>query len=255
MHAHAVDPRARTRMTIVLAAAVVATTATLAGVVTGQKLGIVRVGAPSIESILVMPLDVGATPLAPPPPPAAPTQTAAAAPSDPETPPVRDDLPPLETARAKSSTHGPTTGKGTDVGSITGRDVIGSLHGSPCPVPGTCAKVPSVARPPTTPTPEPRGFAPISALREVAKYSPDPPREQLARTAAGQRGRSGSSTVAFCIDAAGKITSTRTRRSAGDHEVDRICRETVARWRFDPFRVDGRPRATCSEVTFQIAFE
>ena len=47
----------------------------------------------------------------------------------------------------------------------------------------------------------------------------------------------------------------RTRKSAGDEDVDRICRDTVKRWRFHAMQVEGRPRVTCSEVTFQIAFE
>lgn len=257
VHAHAVDPRARTRMMALVGGAAIVTTTALAGFVTVQKLGIRKVGAPSIEHMLVLPLDVGAAPLTPPPPPPGPSpDRSSASATDPETPPDRDvhDDAPLE--RAKPSPTRDGTHRGPDVGEITGRGPIGPLHPGTCPVPGACANVPRGTKPtpPLLPS-ETRVFVPIASMEEAVLFSPDPSEAALQRTPAGMAKRGGTSSVAFCIDTDGQISSTRTRRSAGDGDVDRICRETVARWRFRPFRVDGIAHATCSEVTFQIAFE
>jgi TonB family protein len=110
-------------------------------------------------------------------------------------------------------------------------------------------------REPQTETPRKPVFEDIDHARARAKSTPDPPQDQLARTSAGIARRSGSTRVSFCIGIDGRTNDVRTRKSAGDVDVDRICREAVARWRFEPVRVDGEARTSCSEVVFSIAFE
>lgn len=259
MHAHAIDPRARKKMMAFMSVAVMATTVSLGSALVGERLGIQRVGAPKVEGILVMPADqLPAALVSPPPDGGNPPETSVAV-TDPETPPVSDrkpvverDLAPIESDQAR-----------TDVGSGPGPNVIGPTppfgpvctNCLPCAVPGTCAKVPPpTAKPPTTTTQKP-GFESIDVVRARAKHAPDPPHDQLARTPAGIARKSGTSRVRFCIGTDGKTIDVRTKASAGDGEVDRICRETVARWRFDPMRVEDAARVTCSEVQFQIAFD
>jgi protein TonB len=107
------------------------------------------------------------------------------------------------------------------------------------------------------PEPSTSVHQPIRAMRAQAIYSPDPAPAQLRLTPTGRSSRrTGQSTVAFCVGTGGKVTEVRTtRRFPADPEVDRICRQTVEKWRFRPFIVDGRPRRTCSDVTFSIQFE
>ena len=40
-----------------------------------------------------------------------------------------------------------------------------------------------------------------------------------------------------------------------DPQVNRICSDTVSKWRFKPKIVGGKPIETCSKVTFDIRFE
>ena len=77
----------------------------------------------------------------------------------------------------------------------------------------------------------------------------------LLRTLAGQRNQGGTSVVEFCIDTDGHVEDVRTKRSHGDREVDRVCREALSRWRFSPMAVRGKAQRTCSEMSFVIAFE
>ncbi|HET6584311.1 MAG TPA: TonB family protein [Nannocystaceae bacterium] len=255
MHAHAIDPRAQRTMVALVGVATLATALSIGTAMVGERLGVTRVGAPQVEGILVLPMDVTVAPLVPPPPKLEPTRDDAAAATvasspDPK-PHVDRELAPIEDAQA---THPPATRLGPDV---TGPTSLMRSTAPPhlaCVVPGTCATAPP--RPPKPPAPPARTFESIDVTRERALASPDPPTDQLARTPAGITRRSGSSTVAFCVGTDGKTTDVRTRKSSGDPDVDRICRDTVARrWRFQPFAVDGRARTTCSEVTFQIAFE
>lgn len=258
MHAHAFDPRARRKAMAFMTVAAIATTVALGSALVGERLDITRVGAPKIAGILVMPADELPAPLASPPPGGDPPPDASSQDAvDPETPPdptpqvrPRSDVAPLD--RGTASTSG--TGVGSDV--IRGTNPLGVVGtpGLPCVVPGTCAKVPPLAKPRPTPTPK-RSFESIDVVRAKAKHAPDPSHDRLARTAAGQTGKSGTSRVGFCIGIDGKTTDVRTKASAGDGDVDRICRETVAGWRFEPMRVEDAARVTCSEVAFHIAFE
>jgi TonB family protein len=253
MHAHAVDPRARRRMQLLLGAAVVATSVSIGSAVMGQRLGIARVHAPKVEGILVMPIDVQPAPLQPPPSrkgEESATNTSDA-PPDPQ-PPERadDDLAPLEKPTTRAQ-------RGTPNGTDDGTNILGrpQVPGLPCVPPQTCP----VVKPPVDPHPEPPDDPPpitsIEVARERAKHAPDPPEDRLARTPAGLSRRNVTARVAFCIDTNGHTAQVRSRGSGGDPEVDRICRETVAKWQFRPFLVDDKPRMTCTEATFHIDFD
>ena len=68
--------------------------------------------------------------------------------------------------------------------------------------------------------------------------------------------RPGSVKVAFCVDASGKSTDVRvSKKFPNDPAVDQICADTVKKWRFKPFIVDGKPKKTCSEAIFEISFD
>ena len=98
---------------------------------------------------------------------------------------------------------------------------------------------------------------PLSAVMARAVYTPDPDIDQLARTSTGlMRRGSGVNKTGFCVDTNGKTVDVTThKRYPGDPAVDRICRDTVATWRFKPFLVGGKPTKVCSTVRFDIRFE
>ena len=69
---------------------------------------------------------------------------------------------------------------------------------------------------------------------------PDPDLKKLAATQAAVGKASGRSTVRFCVTPEGKTEDvTIVERFPGDPEIDRICRETVEKWRLRPFMTDG----------------
>jgi periplasmic protein TonB len=258
LDAKAIDPRSRVRM-VASGFVAIGTCMVLAAMSwTGSKLGVSRVAAPSIESLLVV------MESAPPPAPASlpptPRHTSGggveqtrAVPTRPEDPVLEDDLGDPARPRVARSTG---SGGGVPPGTA------GPSGGPPCVVPpcglgqiagtGTGPAMPPVARRTSEPA-----SRPIEAVRAQAIYSPDPAERELAVTPTGRSSRkSGKSTVRFCIDVQGKVGKVQTKHAfGGDPEVDAVCRRTVARWRFRPFMVGNRPHVTCSEVTFEIRFE
>src|SRR5262245_42461048 len=107
MHAHAIDPRARQRMAALFGVAALATTVSIGSALVGEKLDISRVGAPRVEGILVLPMEVTPAPPLPPPPRLEPnpdpSETAAVTPTtspDPKPPVEHSDDAPLDDPRA-----------------------------------------------------------------------------------------------------------------------------------------------------------
>lgn len=259
MDAHALDPQMRRRMTVAMGAALVASAVAIAGYTGVEKLSITRVGAPQVELDFLMATTV-ASPLAAPPPPSPPAvapAVAAAADADPDPePPSEPDAPPLEDPlakpRATSATPGPQgrTGVPGPPGLPPG---IGP-GGPPC-IGGACTIGTPTAIPPRTTPPVETAKVPLDVAQGRLRFSPDPPRDALLATRAGTLGRGGTSVVEFCVGADGKVDKVSTKRSAGDGDVDRICRDTLRRWRFSPLQVQGRATRMCSEVAFVIAFE
>jgi protein TonB len=247
MDAHALDPRMRRRMGLAMGAAVIASALAITTYSGVERMSIARVGAPQVASPMA----------APPPPP--PQQASAAAPSDDavdDAEPTRtasDDVDELLEAPRRGPTRGAPTGNSGGAGTIPGAPVGPPGIGMPC-IGGHC----TIGLPPAQPRTPPAidtTKVPLSVAEGRVRFSPDPPREALLATRAGQLQRGGTSVVEFCVGTDGKVERVSTKRSAGDGDVDRICRDTVKRWRFSPLQVQGRAIRMCSEMSFVIAFE
>ena len=256
MHAHGLDPQLRRRMTLALGGAVIASAAMIVGYAGAERLSISRVGAPSVELDFLM-AETVASPLAAPPPPAPPEQAAASdTPASDDDPPPPDDRPAdfLDPSPRRSSTSSvPSHAKGGVPGGPTGMPTMPT--GMPC-LGGNC----SIGTPKPLPLrPQPPAIesakVPLDVARGRATVSPNPPQAELLATRAGSMRRGGTSVVEYCVGTDGKVDKVSTKRSAGDGDVDRICRETMRRWSFTPLSVDNRPTRMCSEVAFVISFE
>lgn len=246
-----VDARGRRRwITSAVAAGVTVCVAGASGW-TADKLGVAAVAAPKAHTMIT--IDLG-----PPPPPAAkppPSPSAAA---------VAVAKGTVEHPRPRAAPpHGSHEDPGPpDVSGPPGPP--GPPHVPPGPQPPwsgprcltpPCGAVIGDPPPPNPPGPVSR---PVRVVKANAIFSPDPDQRRLSRTKSGLMRRPGAakSAVSFCVAPNGKVVDVRTStRYPGDPEVDRICREAVARWRFDPFIVDGTARKTCTTTTFSIEFE
>lgn len=257
MDAHALDPRMRLRMGVAMGAAVIASALAITTYSGVERMSIARVGAPQVEIDFLMATTV-ASPMVAPPPPPPPQQVIAAATSDDavddaETTRTSDDLDDLLETPRKGPTRGAPTGNGGGTGTIPGAPVGPPGIGMPC-IGGQCTIGLPPAQPRTPPASD-TAKVPLSVVEGRVRFSPDPPREALLATRAGQLQRGGTSVVEFCVGTDGKVERVTTKRSAGDGDVDRICRDTLKRWRFSPLQVQGRATRMCSEMSFVIAFE
>jgi protein TonB len=249
-----VDPKIRRRFTFALSAAVVATVASGVMLWTVEKMHISRVGAPTSD-FLIFALDEFVPPPQEPPPLLAGGETEDQ--DDVEEDPPEDILEeptqpqetPNEIPKAKSSAKDVLARAGAGAGSPFG--VPGGDPNSTCIV--GCGR--GVATPTTDggdkkPPPE----VDFSAL--TCRVCPDPDQKALQRTGAGLMNRRAlSNKTRFCVESDGKVSSVSVRRSSGDKDVDRIIKQTVARWRFAPMMVGGRARKACSTASFDIRFE
>lgn len=116
-----------------------------------------------------------------------------------------------------------------------------------CPV-GQVCKQDTTAQPP--------GKPPLDLPFSSASCSacPDPDAKELARTDAASRGLRAKNETRVCFSKTGKASRVSTSRKA-DPEIDRICRNTVKRWRVKPMKVDGQARTFCTTVSFDIRFD
>lgn len=98
---------------------------------------------------------------------------------------------------------------------------------------------------------------PLSEVVVHAIYSPDPDAKQLQQTKAARFDRAdGTSMVAFCVDTDGSTSDIHTvQKFPEDPLVDQIIRDTVTRWRFRPFVVDGAAVKVCTEKQFLLRFK
>ena len=122
-------------------------------------------------------------------------------------------------------------------------NLIGSIHGQGSAVPPTSNQA---SQPPKQ----------IAFSRSQCIACADPEQKQLQATNAAHSGRAGGRNVThYCISPSGQVTDVSTEKAfPGDPEVDRICRETVRKWRFKPSLVNGQPLKTCTSVTFNLHF-
>lgn len=124
---------------------------------------------------------------------------------------------------------------------VVGGVVGGSLGGAP-----PSAKASTKA--------SPKQNKSLATVMANAIYSPDPKQSKLAGTKAGLEGKPLTAKVSFCVNGYGKIEDVKTSKKSGDADVDRICRDTVTKWRFKPFIVGGKPIKTCTTVKFSLKF-
>jgi protein TonB len=258
-----VDPRRRLRLQIAAASSGVITFSLVTFMWVANKLNISRVDPPpGIEFIMTQLVEeeaVAALPPPPPPPPAAAEEEEEEEEEIPEEEaPIEEIVQPKETPDkvpdAKTSgAKGPKVPGGVPggmPGGVPGGVPGGIPGGVPGGIPGGIATKREVAE-------KDVAKAPISAVRSQAIYDPNPDQRKLAGTkAATFDKRPGSVKIAFCVDGGGKPTDVRvSKKFPNDPQVDQIVKETVQKWRFKPFIVDGKPKTTCSEATFDIQFE
>lgn len=98
---------------------------------------------------------------------------------------------------------------------------------------------------------------PLEAVMARSMFAPDPDPKLLAKTATGLMKRgAGVNKTFFCVRPDGKTEGVKTtRKFPGDPEIDRICRDTVKRWRFQALVIGGKKVRTCTTVRFEISFE
>ena len=98
---------------------------------------------------------------------------------------------------------------------------------------------------------------PIKALLSQAVYAPDPKQSELQKTISARRSKKpGKNITSFCVSTSGKVVEVKTKKKfPGDPQVDKICRDTVRKWRFKPFIVGGKATKTCSAAEFDIVFK
>ena len=91
---------------------------------------------------------------------------------------------------------------------------------------------------------------PIAAVRAQAIYAPGPDQNKLGAA------RAGETRTAFCVDFQGRTTDVRTiKKFPGDPKLDEVSRDTIKRWRFSPFLVEGRPTRICSIQVFNFIIQ
>jgi protein TonB len=255
LETHRPNPRRAALLTVAAALALTGTTMLLtAGWIAG-KMNIARVDPPTVEYVLLS-LTVE-EPAPPPPPPPPPGDTQAEDEPEPEDdeiiePEDIEELPsevPQAIPKAKPRSAGHPAGQ---IGGIPGGQLGGIPGGNPVGIVGS--KGPAIASKP--PTRAPIVKKPLAAVMARALYSPEPSAKLLAQTKAARFDkRDGKNTTSFCINAQGKVVDIATKsRFPGDPQVDRIIRETIAKWRFRPTEVGSKKVKTCTERTFVIKF-
>jgi protein TonB len=254
------DPHLRRRMMGAITTAVVMTLS--AGLVawSADKMKISGVAPPQAYDLVMLSLNP------PPPPPADPPQRVepkSVGQTKTETAMKANPKPAVASAESFLEERGSTrvgTDDGTDDhdGDPTGTDdvthrIFGSgKTGMPCLAGMACDE----RIPDRSPPPAPKAVTlPPGKLRTL--FAPNPPQAELARTRTGMTSRrNGTVLVEFCIGTRGTVDSAKvSKRFPGDSAVDAIVRNTVKRWRFQPWVIGGKPRPTCSSVSFQIHFD
>ena len=91
------------------------------------------------------------------------------------------------------------------------------------------------------------GTVALSALDFRRFVEPDYPRELAAR------GVEGWVELEFLLDAKGEVESVRIIASEPAGVFDEAALQAVRRWRFKPYRVDGEPVATYSQVRLRFS--
>ena len=231
-----------------------ATAAFLVALWVAGKMGINMVDPPTVEFVLMQLTEVDAAAPPPPPPPPAGDD------SEEEEDVPEDDLMEEELTQPKDTPDKlPEKKKGPK-----GRKVPGVVGGVPGGVPGgvlggviggTLGGAGRAIK--TKGSGKASAKKPFSFVSAQAQFMPKIDSRKLAQTKAGKIDRrSGKNVTSFCINTSGKVVRVRTKRKfRNDPEVDKICRDTVKRYRFKPFKVGGKPTEICTEKEFNISFK
>ena len=159
-----------------------------------------------------------------------------------------------QSAAASSSgdSGGNGEGEGTGDGEGTGEAGPGTGLGiglDLCLDPDLCAPPPV----PVAAKAEPPQIVPAAVLGTLRRTAGEaqiqpPSTTKNAMTRAGQD--SVTAILEMCLDKSGAVTRKRVVRSSGYADYDAKLKSGVARWRYEPYRANGKPAAICTQLTF-----
>ncbi|MCA9690832.1 MAG: hypothetical protein R3A51_19765 [Nannocystaceae bacterium] len=261
LHNKGGDPARRRRIAVAANLSASVTAGFLMFTWLADKLQIARVDAPTVEYVLFQLTESSHVASPPPPPPPLGTPEADKERERPIERPVEDvpleDAPP-ELVPERVPTAPPSRTVGVPDGKPEGKP-WGVPRGIPNGVGlglGNGTSVPPLVgtqqSPPKQAAPEP-----FDAAMSRCVYCPSPDTAKLSATTTGMfNRRSGVNKTRFCIGVDGKVDEVTTAsKFPGDPRVDAICRDTIKRWRFKPFKVADKARRSCTTATFNIQFE
>jgi TonB family protein len=260
------DPRRRSRLLLASVAAALGCTLSVGMMWTSHQLSLGRVDAPSLGNFEFTAINLLETPDLTKPPPTPPPEEPARAviPEDElferiekaDTPrdssPHRDD--PSKPSKEKPTLFESIGSQGCPVGAVchgtdTGKRAFGPGGGGSGDGDGDgdgdCKGAHC----------EGEAAGPVKFERLRCRACADPAVDTLRKTPAAAMHRSGVNETRFCVDEDGRTYDVATKRSLGDAAVDRICRDTVRKWRFAPMQIAGKARRACSSVRFDIRFD
>ncbi len=263
------DEVALRRRRMMTSALMAATLCMGAGMVTwvGDKMGISAVAPPKNAYSVSFEMLT-------PPPPAAPPPAVAGGAAEEQSESIPDEIEPpepdvaptevpkldLDAPPKASRTTIPGAAKGGAKGVPGGgaNGVFGGQAGATCLIPPCLdTSIPDPAIKVREQKEQPPVQEPFERIKASSIYTPNPDQKRLSRTPTAMSHRKpGKTVVSFCINGKGLTYDVRVgKKFGGDPQVDKICRDTVSRWRFRPQKVGGKARSTCSKVTFDIRFD
>ncbi len=148
--------------------------------------------------------------------------------------------------------EGPGTGIGPD-GPGTGGPGLG-IGLDLCMDPDLCAPPPvPVAKPPQAPKVVPAAV--LGRLHRIAGEAqigpPSSTRNAMSRKAQHEL----TAILLLCLDKGGAVNKQHLIRSSGYPEYDSKLLSGVRRWRYQPYRANGKPVAICTQLTFRYQQE
>lgn len=100
----------------------------------------------------------------------------------------------------------------------------------------------------------PDGATPGEVVAPEGLSLPNPASERLAGTRTAMQGGEAEGRVAFCVGPVGSVASAESATSTGDAELDRVLRDAVLGWTFEPALRSGQPVRACATATFALSF-
>ena len=121
------------------------------------------------------------------------------------------------------------------------------------PAPTTAPPPAAATTPPEAGEPQER---PLTSVLAQGIYVPDPDPKLIMMTKAARFDKTdGTVVIGFCVTINGSTTDLAVVTPfPGDPQIDQIMMDTIAKWRFKPFIVEGKPVKACTQRTFNIRF-